>query len=114
MKRIYREWNELFLLPVALAIFFLAPYVIQLLDPGAGTYDSGVLQSVILATVALYVGKTVVWLALKIGSPGIYSTLNRFLLTNKNRITIWQSGIFSLLYFSILLLSWVLILQALT
>lgn len=112
MNRLFREWNEVWLFPIVVLLFFIVPYFLIRLDPEAGTYDSGVLQVLFLTTLSLYFGKIIVWLALRIGAPGVYNTLNRFLLTNADKITIWQKGIFSLLYFSVLLFSWVLLLKA--
>ncbi len=111
MKHI-REWNELLTLPVALLMWFILPNIIHRFYPESGSYDVGVLNGFILATIGLYFGKTVVWIALKIGAPGVYRTLDNFLITNTERLTSWQKGIFSLCYFSLLFLCWVIILLA--
>ncbi len=107
-----REWNELLTLPVAILLWFFIPKLLYQIDPTAGAYDIGVINRFVLATIGLYVGKTVVWLALKIGAPDVYKVLDSFLMNNKHRITIWQRGIFSLLYYSLLLFCWVIILLA--
>ncbi len=107
-----REWNELLTLPVAIIIWLLLPRLLHHFDPTAGSYDIGILSRFILATIGLYFGKTVVWLALRIGAPDVYKVLDNFLMNNKYRITAWQKGIFSLSYYFLLFLCWVIILLA--
>ena len=112
--KILREWNELLTLPVAILLWFLIPKLLIYIDPEAGSYDIGVINAFVLATIGLYIGKTIVWLALKIGAPDVYRVLDDFLMNNKHTITIWQKGIFALSYYSLLLFCWVIILLAVT
>ena len=107
-----REWNELLTLPVALLLWFFIPKLLYYIDPTAGSYDIGVINRFVLATIGLYIGKTIVWLALKIGAPDVYRVLDNFLMTKKHKLNTWQKGIFSLWYYSLLLFCWVIILLA--
>jgi len=112
MKNI-REWNEaLLLLPISIILFAVTPVLFRWIDPTAGAYDIGILQGLVIATIALFFGKTVVWIALRVASPGVYKKLQNYLMYNKNYISNWQKGLFSLGYFSVLLLAWVLLVMA--
>jgi len=112
-KKLSIEWNEaLFLLPLSLVLFAVTPTLFRWIDPTAGAYDIGILQSLVLASIALFFGKTVIWITLKLGAPGVYGKLRNYLLSNHNHISQWQKGLFSLCYFSVLLLAWVLLVMS--
>ena len=108
----FRTWNELLMLPVAIILYALSNYYFPKIDPEAGTYDIGIFQAIILATIALYIGKVIIWLALKIGAPYVYDTIKHYLFTSEKEITRWQKGIYSLVYFFGLFFFCVLLLKA--
>ena len=114
MKRIktfLRQWNELLTLPIAILIWYFSAYLFWHIDPTAGTHDVGIFQTFLIATVGLYFGLTIIWLALKIGAPDIYKKLDDYPVNGKE-LTKWEKGKFSLAYFLGLLFAWVLLVMA--
>ncbi len=108
-----RRWNELLTLPIALVAFYFMKFGIWKIDDTAGTYDLGRLQVFVFATIGLYFGVSLIWIMLKIGAPDIYHVLDDYLLKKDTQLTPWQKGLFSLSYFSVLLLAWVFLVNAL-
>mgnify|MGYP000472102260 CR=1 FL=1 len=107
-----REWNELLTLPVALILWWYSGDILRWIDPMAGVFDAGILQVFLLATIGLLFGHALIWLMLRLSAKEIYSHFDDFLNNNPN-ISPWQKGLFSLSYFFLLLLSWVLLVNAL-
>lgn len=101
---IIKNWSELYTLPVAVLLWWAGGVCLRLIDETAGIYDIGILQAFLLGTVGILFGHTIIWLILKLSVPYIYETLDNFIV--KNQLTPWQKGLFSLFYFSILLLVW--------
>lgn len=114
MKNWIRNWNELLTLPIALMLWYLSPYLIRTIDPGAGTHDAGIFENILVATIFLFAGKTIIWLLLKIGAPKVYETFDDFMLKEDSNLTTWQKGKFSLFYFFGLLFAWVWLVRLLS
>jgi len=114
LMNLLRRWNELLLLPIAILLWHLIPYLIRMVEPGAGAHDPVAIQGVFLATVFLFFGKPIIWLLLKMGAPKVYKTLDDYLLREKDNLTIWQKGKFSLCYYFGHLFAWVLLVLILT
>lgn len=112
MTEFMRRWNELITLPIAIMLWYASPYFFRWIDPTAGAYDIGVLQALLIATVALFFGKPVVLLIMRISAPDVYKVLDDFLSRNKDNISRWERGKFALWYYSIHLLAWVLLVMA--
>lgn len=72
-----REENEVWGLPVAVGLFFLAGRGLQWLDPTAATFDWGLLQTPLLALSFFLLLKWAVWLMLWLDFPGLYRFLDR-------------------------------------
>lgn len=70
--RFVRKWHELMSIPIAIVVWHLSPYFLRWLDPTSATFDSGILQKIIFAIVALFVGNGVVWLLMKLTWPKLY------------------------------------------
>ena len=70
--RFVRKWHELLSIPIALVLWYLSPTFLRWMDPTAATFDSGILQKILFAVVALLVGNGVVWLVLKLTWPRAY------------------------------------------
>ena len=112
LRNFLRQWNELLSLPVAIILWYFIPYILRWVDPTAGSYDIGILQVLFLATIGLYFGLAIIWLALKLGAPDIYKKLDECLVNNNDELTKWQKIKFSLYYFLGLLFAWVLLVIA--
>jgi hypothetical protein len=112
MKTFIRRHSEFITLPLAIVAWYTLPFLYRRIDPTAGVHDLGLLQTFIIAAIGLFFGTAVVWLVLKISVPEVYSTLDNYLSNKKNELTPWQKGIFSLVFFFGLLLSYSLIVLA--
>lgn len=110
--RFLKEWNELLTMPVALLMWWFSGDILRWVDPTAGVFDAGILQVFLLATIGLLFGHALIWLMLRLSAKDVYDQFDDFLNNNQN-ITTWQRGVFSLSYFFLLLLSWVLLVNAL-
>lgn len=69
-------WNELFSIPIGVALFALSPALFRWIDPTAGTFDVGTLHAVVFAVAAFCVLKGAAWLTLWLDFPGIYKWLD--------------------------------------
>jgi len=108
-----KSWNELLTLPLALLLWWHSGRILRLIDSSAGLYDIGILQAFLLATAGILFGHALIWLIIKISAPEVYSTLDDFISSNPS-LTSWQKGIYSLLYWGFLLLSWAILVAGLS
>ncbi len=74
--RFVKEWNELFSIPIGLALFLFAPGVIRGFDGTAGAYDPSLLQAVVFGIAAFCMLKGSAWLLLRLDFPGLYQWLD--------------------------------------
>lgn len=74
--RCLKEWNELFSIPIGVAIFALAPLLLHQIDPTSAAYDVGTLHAVLFAVAAFCILKGAAWLALRMDFPGVYRWLD--------------------------------------
>ncbi len=70
------ENNEFWSIPMGLGLFLMTPGLLRHLDPTAGGYDVGVLQSVSFAIAAFLVLKGAAWLVLYMDFPRVYHWLD--------------------------------------
>jgi hypothetical protein len=102
-----KEWKqELVGILIALALFLLSPIALRLIDPTAGTFDIGILQPIIFATVAILTFSFLSWVGLKVNFNNVFSYLQDKDFENDFKtLTAWQKIFISvLLYFFYLLL----------
>lgn len=80
--RKWRVWlaenNEFWGVPVALLSFLVVPYLLQWLDPTAGSFDAGVLHALFFGVVAFVFLKGVVWGLLAMDFPSLYRYLDKY------------------------------------
>jgi hypothetical protein len=72
MKNFLKTYNELLSIPIAIVLFFFAPPLYRLIDPGAGQFDAGYFQVLIFAIVAFNVASGVAWLMFRLNFPSLY------------------------------------------
>lgn len=53
VKKFISNWNEIITIPLSLVLWYLSPTFLRWLDPTAATFDSGVLQNYLLASIGL-------------------------------------------------------------
>lgn len=75
-RKFIKEYNEWFLFPIALALFFLTPRIYRLVDPTAGQFDAGIFHSSIYAVAMLFLFSGIAWLILKIKFPDLKKYLD--------------------------------------
>lgn len=69
--------NELVGIPLALLIFWLSPIVLRWLDPTAGVYDAGVIQSLSVAAIYVLIIVTAASVGLKVNFPHVFKYFNQ-------------------------------------
>ena len=107
-------WNELWTLPLAFILWWMSPYLLHMVDPTAGTYDSGIFQVILFTIIQFMVYHAVAWIMLKITFPGIYRHIDEVLekkITETpgmaypdRHYTEWQKAKLSLFLFALYLL----------
>lgn len=113
--RFIKDWNEILSIPVALILWFTFPYIIRLFDATAAFYDSGVLQQIIYAIIAVLIFHGLAWLLIKLTFPKLYNYLdNEFedLFTNLFSSE-WEKTKTSLFVFALYFLAFILALKTL-
>lgn len=111
--RFIKDWNEILSIPVALILWFTFPYIIRLFDATAAFYDSGVLQQIIYAIIAVLIFHGLAWLLIKLTFPKLYDYLdNEFedLFTNLFSSE-WEKTKISLSIFALYFLAFILTLK---
>ena len=63
---LFKNWQGLTALIVAITVFFLSPFALRLIDPTAGAFDPGYLQRPVLAFVYLSFGHFVLWVLVQL------------------------------------------------
>ena len=106
---LYRH-KEFLTLPVAFVVWYYVPHLTRLIDADAAQYDASWIEAVVIATVALLAGSSLVWLMLRFFFPEVYRVFDDFLITAK--ISTWQKGLFSLYFFFGYLLAWSILVTA--
>jgi len=120
-KKFIIDWSEVITIPLAIVLWKFSPTLLRWLDPTAGTYDAGVFQILIWATVALLYVSGVVWLVLKLSFPGIFKFFTKLdddlifdkNIDEKNKLTTWQKTLSALFLLFIFFLSMVLLIRVL-
>jgi hypothetical protein len=74
IKKVMTNWQEIPLLVLAVAIFFVAQWVLPILDPTSGFFDGGYLHKPVAAAVWLLVGHALAWTMFTIS----WRTLNKY------------------------------------
>ena len=105
----YKE--ELWSIPVALLIFWFAPYAFRLVDPTAGAYDAGVLQLITFAIVSVLILQACAWIGLQRVFPELFEFFQNEFKTAFSKLTEWQKVKVSLLVFFGLLAAFLLALR---
>jgi hypothetical protein len=99
--------KDYILITIAFAVFFLSPYALRFLDPTAGVFDAGILQSPVVGIFMFCVLLQFVWVIIQVIWPSIseyFKDENGFNADFKNG-TIWLRISVSLfIYFSLLLI----------
>jgi hypothetical protein len=84
--------NELIGIPLVFLLFWFSPIVLRWLDPTAGVYDAGVLQSLIVAAIFLLTSHTLSNGGLAVVFPKVFKYFNNDYGFNKEfeKLTEWQ------------------------
>lgn len=107
---ILKEWKEEFWsIPLAFLLFFLSPYFLRWLDPTAGTYDAGVFQIILFASISLLVFNGLSWFGVKMVFPEIFNYFQNKFKNDFNQLNQWERVKVSLFVFSLFLAALVLL-----
>jgi hypothetical protein len=68
--------NEIIGIPLAILIFWFSPVALRWLDPTAGIYDAGVLQSLSVAAIYVLCINTAAWLGVRVVFPFVFNYFN--------------------------------------
>jgi hypothetical protein len=105
---IFKEWREeFFSIPLALIIFFVSPYVLRWIDPTAGTYDSGIFQIILFATISLLIYNGLAWMGVKQVFPEIFFYFQNAFKIDFKTLEPWQKIKVSLFIWALFLASFV-------
>jgi len=94
-KNLIKKVKEYSAIIVNLLLFFAAQYVLRWIDPTAGTYDAGVLQSINLSLVKAAVCFTCGWLAFGVFWPDQKTYLKHFFSNEFKSLSPWQKTLVS-------------------
>jgi hypothetical protein len=102
-KNALKFLKEYTALIMALVVFFAFPYIVRLWDPTAGSYDAGVLQVIVMATVQFAIYQAITWSVVKNIWPAIGVYMKSFFNNDFLNLEPWQRIMFSLfVYFAVL------------
>ncbi len=112
--QIFKEWKEeFFSIPLSLIIFFISPYFLRWLDPTTGTYDAGIFQIIIFATISLLMYNGLTWMGIKQVFPEIFTYFQDKFKTDFQQLEPWQKIKISLFIWAFFLLCFVFLSRAL-
>lgn len=109
MKKFLVKHSEYLMLLIAVLLFWLSPYVLRQIDPTAGTYDIGVLQTIILAVISFCVFQSLVWFTLKVNWLPIRCYFEDQFTTDFKNLTPWQKILICSAYYLVLLFALVVL-----
>lgn len=118
MKKIRKfivEWHEIVTIPIAVLLWYFSPSILRLMDPTVATYDAGIFQVLLFATISFLFLFGIVWLYIKISFPGVFKffvKLDDVYMNDedpKNKLTVWQKSLIALSFLFICCLSIVLL-----
>ena len=92
------SWHEYVTIPVALALFYVSPWLLRMIDPNAATYDSGVLQVILFTIIQFLFYNAVAWIVFKLTFPKMYKMLDDEIenkVLNNGAITMWEKILIS-------------------
>ena len=105
---VFTNWDEFYLVPIALLIFLYSPIALRWYDASAGNYDVGMLQKIFFVIVIILVGNGFSYFLTWLNSRASYNRLD----TDNPNLTEWQKELLArckwLGYFLafILLMAW--------
>ena len=113
LKFLWKKYPEVYTLPMAFCLWIVSASLLRWIDPTAAVYDAGVLQIPLFSILLLFTFLSVSWLTMGL----LFGTARKFLKTQLKESFIklkpWEqikysTGIFFLLFFSLVLLSFIL------
>jgi hypothetical protein len=106
---IIKLWPEFFSIPMGLLLWVVSPWLLRSIDPVAGVFDSGVLQTFIFAIVGMLLFNGVVFGGIKANFPSLFEWYATSFKTEFKELTSWQKHLFLLLVYAVLCLALVLL-----
>ena len=111
------DWHEFITIPLSFLLWYVSPQLLRKLDPTAATYDAGIFQILIFATISFLFISGVVWMYIKISFPGIYKFFTKLddelifdeAVDPKSKLTTWQKSLVALSLLFLFFLSMVLL-----
>lgn len=86
-----KEWKEeLWSIPLAFLIFFFSPVLLRWIDPTAGTYDAGIFQIILFASICLLVFNGLTWMGIKQLFPELFIYFQNQFKDEFQKLTEWQ------------------------
>lgn len=114
IKQLLRTTSELWLIPLALVLFFSMPLALRIVDPTTAAFDPGILQAVVAAIVQLLFITGFVYLFMSIRFPTIFTYLDIILCEDFKKLSRQEKvrtslGLFLALLAACVLLTWALL-----
>ena len=101
LKKIIKLWPELWAVPLVLFGFWISYYVLNMIDPSAGTFDIGTLQALMITFVVVVILNAFVFLGIEKNDFPLWKYYKDEIGINPsqdlNELTPWQR--LKLLYF---------------
>lgn len=106
-----REFPELVAIPALIFIFVQSKYILRKIDPTAGAWDIGSIQTILPASIIVLGINFMVFLGFKFTFPTIYKD---YVDLQTNELTQWQKLLSILLVVFLLSLEFLVVILALT
>lgn len=113
MRKFLADWNELWLLPLALLIYFVVVPFLQTIDPNVGTFSLEYLLRLVMLMVYFIWIHGLAWLFFKLFWPELYFNIGVWTKQFLHTAPLWQRTLLSISIFCFYLLLLVLMLLAL-
>ena len=110
IRKILKEFTEIWAIPMLCVLFFLSPFILQYIDPTAGTWDWGVLQTPVVSAIIMLSFNMVAFMGLKYNFPTVYE---RYIRMVTNTLSEWQIFISTFCVISLYIITQILIFLAL-
>lgn len=75
-KKLWQNWNELVVIPIAIVLWLYSDSLLRWMDPTSATFDSGIMQIYLFAIIGLLFFSGFSWLYLKLNWPLAYEYLS--------------------------------------
>jgi hypothetical protein len=109
--RFIKLWPEVWSIPLGLVAWLVSPMILHWIDPTAATFDSGVLQQILFASIGIVVVNGLAWAGLRFNLGGLFNWYANESTEEFKKLSTWQKHLLVFCYYAVFFLGIVLLIR---